>query len=56
MDLTGQPDGPPTLMGVPMIDLKAGDEAFTQIILALWERDRTGRGKMIDVSMCATSG
>ena len=26
MDLTGQPEGPPTLMGVPMIDLKAGDE------------------------------
>jgi crotonobetainyl-CoA:carnitine CoA-transferase CaiB-like acyl-CoA transferase len=51
MDLTGDPDGPPTQCGPPIIDLKAGDEAFAQVILALWERDRTGSGKTIDVSM-----
>ena len=28
MDLTGQADGPPTLMGVPAVDLRAGDEVF----------------------------
>ena len=32
-------------------DLKAGDEAFIQIILALMERNETGRGKQIDISM-----
>lgn len=51
MDLTGQPDGPPTQCGPPLIDLKAGDEAFCQVLLALWERAETGRGKQIDVSM-----
>ncbi|MFC1849310.1 CaiB/BaiF CoA transferase family protein [candidate division CSSED10-310 bacterium] len=51
MDLTGHPDGPPLQCGPPIIDLKAGDEAFTQIILALMERAETGSGKMIDISM-----
>jgi crotonobetainyl-CoA:carnitine CoA-transferase CaiB-like acyl-CoA transferase len=51
MDVTGQPDGPPLQCGIPLVDLHAGDEAFTQILLALLERAQTGRGKMIDVSM-----
>ena len=51
MDLTGLPDGPPLQCGVPMVDLKAGDEAFTQVVLALMERAETGRGRCIDVSM-----
>lgn len=51
MDLTGDPQGPPTQCGPPIIDLKAGDEAFAQVLLGLWERDRTGHGKVIDVSM-----
>lgn len=51
MDLTGFPDGPPLQCGPPLIDLKAGDEAFIQIILALMERDESGRGKKIDISM-----
>lgn len=51
MDITGHHDGPPLLCGPPLIDLKAGDEALTQIILALVERMETGKGKMIDISM-----
>lgn len=51
MDLTGYADGPPMQCGPPLIDLKAGDEAFLQVMLALAERDRTGRGKRIDISM-----
>jgi crotonobetainyl-CoA:carnitine CoA-transferase CaiB-like acyl-CoA transferase len=51
MDLTGDASGPPTQCGPPIIDLKAGDEAFTQVVLALWQRDRSGRGAVIDVSM-----
>ncbi len=50
-DLTGMADGPPVLCGVPVIDLKAGDELLTQVFAALWERSETGRGKRIDVSM-----
>lgn len=51
MDITGHPDGPPLQSGVPLVDLKAGDEAFVQIILALMERGETGNGKQIDISM-----
>lgn len=51
MDLTGHPDGPPLQCGLPLVDLKAGDEAFIQIILALIERNGTGKGKQIDISM-----
>lgn len=51
MELTGQEDGPPTLLGVPVIDLKAGDEVYAGVMLALAERAETGAGKRIDVSM-----
>jgi crotonobetainyl-CoA:carnitine CoA-transferase CaiB-like acyl-CoA transferase len=51
MDLTGQPDGPPLQCGPPLIDLKAGDEAFTQILLARIDLAETGRGRPIDISM-----
>ncbi len=51
MELTGQADGPPTLSGVPLIDLKAGDEVFAGVCLALAERAETGAGKAIHVSM-----
>jgi crotonobetainyl-CoA:carnitine CoA-transferase CaiB-like acyl-CoA transferase len=51
MDLTGQGDGPPTVMGVPMIDLKAGDEVFAQTMRALAEQAESGGSVRIDVSM-----
>ena len=55
MDLTGDPEGPPTLMGVPMIDLKAGDEVFAQTMRALAEQAETGEGARIDVSMARSA-
>ncbi len=55
MDLTGHADGPPLQCGPPLVDLKAGDEAFIQIILALMERNETGKGKQIDISMAQTA-
>ncbi|HJW55588.1 MAG TPA: CoA transferase [Burkholderiaceae bacterium] len=51
MELTGDPDGPPTLSGVPLVDLKAGDEVYANVMLALAERAETGQGMRIDVSM-----
>ena len=45
MELTGDPDGPPMLTGVPMIDLKAGDEVYANVLLALLERAETGQGQ-----------
>jgi crotonobetainyl-CoA:carnitine CoA-transferase CaiB-like acyl-CoA transferase len=51
MELTGPRDGPPTLTGIPVIDLKAGDELYANVMLALLERHETGAGKEIHVSM-----
>jgi len=55
MFLTGEPDRDPMLCGLPLIDLKAGDEAFSQVLLALLEHNT--KGKKIDISMaqCAAS-
>lgn len=51
MDLTGERDGPPMQCGPPVSDLKAGDELFAQVLLALLERGTTGNGKMVDISL-----
>ncbi len=51
MDLTGDPEGEPMLCGVPFVDLKAGDEVYAGVCLALAEKVRNGRGRRIDVSM-----
>jgi crotonobetainyl-CoA:carnitine CoA-transferase CaiB-like acyl-CoA transferase len=51
MELTGDKDGPPTLSGVPLIDLKAGDEVYAEVMAALLGRYETGRGRAIHVSM-----
>ncbi len=51
MEVTGQEDGPPTLSGIPVIDLKAGDEVYAGVMLGLAERAESGRGKRIDISM-----
>ena len=51
MELTGDPAGPPTVSGTPIVDLKAGDEVYANVLLALLERAESGRGRRIDVSM-----
>ncbi|NMF89405.1 CaiB/BaiF CoA transferase family protein [Aromatoleum petrolei] len=51
MELTGAADGPPTLAGVPLVDLKAGDEVYANVMMALLERAESGKGTRIDVSM-----
>lgn len=51
MDMTGPADGNPLLMGLPIIDLKAGDELYANVCLGLADRAETGRGRRIDVSM-----
>jgi crotonobetainyl-CoA:carnitine CoA-transferase CaiB-like acyl-CoA transferase len=51
MEVTGDPAGPPMLSGVPLVDLKAGDEVYANVCLALAELAETGQGKEIHVSM-----
>jgi crotonobetainyl-CoA:carnitine CoA-transferase CaiB-like acyl-CoA transferase len=54
MDITGSPDGPPTRMGVAMTDYLAGLYAVQGILLALMDRERTGLGQQIDISLFDT--
>jgi crotonobetainyl-CoA:carnitine CoA-transferase CaiB-like acyl-CoA transferase len=51
MELTGEADGPPTVFGLPMVDLGAAEHGFGQVMKALWQRAVTGRGARIDVAM-----
>ena len=51
MEVTGERSGPPMLTGIPVIDLKAGDEVYAGVMQALLERYETGNGAEIHVSM-----
>lgn len=57
MSVNGAEDGPPTRIGVPVVDLATGFNATIGILLALYEREASGRGQSIDVSLydCAVS-
>lgn len=51
MHMTGDPDGPPTFVGIGLADTNAGVHAFGAIGFALFQRERTGEGCHIDASM-----
>jgi crotonobetainyl-CoA:carnitine CoA-transferase CaiB-like acyl-CoA transferase len=51
MSLTGEPEGLPQKVGVPVADLFAGLYGCIGILAALRERDSTGRGQAIDIGM-----
>ncbi len=51
MNLTGEPDGPPTKAGVSFVDFSGGFLALTGLLAALWEAGRTGKGRDVDVAL-----
>jgi crotonobetainyl-CoA:carnitine CoA-transferase CaiB-like acyl-CoA transferase len=51
MSITGEPDGPPAKIGVPMCDLVSGLYAALAATAALRARDATGEGQHVDVSL-----
>jgi len=51
MSITGDPDGPPTKVGASVADITAGMLAAQGVMLALYHREKTGVGQMVDVSM-----
>lgn len=54
MDLTGEPDGAPQKMGVAFTDIFAGLYSVIAIQSALIQRQKTGRGQHIDISLFDT--
>ncbi|MBR1146184.1 CoA transferase [Bradyrhizobium sp. AUGA SZCCT0431] len=51
MDLTGEPDGTPTMVGEALGDIAGGLFASLGMICALLDRERTGSGRFIDVAL-----
>jgi CoA:oxalate CoA-transferase len=51
MSITGDPQGPPTMVGESVGDICAGMFAAWGIVSALYARERTGRGRHVDVAM-----
>jgi crotonobetainyl-CoA:carnitine CoA-transferase CaiB-like acyl-CoA transferase len=47
---TGYPDKP-AKAGIPIVDIAAGMYSTLGILLALYQREKTGRGQYIDISM-----
>ena len=48
---TGAPDGPPTKAGPAFVDFSGGVHLFGAIAAALFQRERTGRGQIVEVSL-----
>lgn len=51
MSVNGDPDGPPMRIGVPLADMMAGALATNAVLIAYVERQRSGRGQFIDISL-----
>lgn len=51
MSLTGEPGSDPVMVGVPQADMVAGMFAAFAIAAALYARERTGEGQVIDATM-----
>lgn len=57
MSVNGEADGPPTRVGLPVVDMVTGLNAALAILLAVNERHRSGKGQFLDITLfdCAIS-
>ena len=55
LSVTGEPDRPPVRVGVSLVDQGTGQWAAFAVLAALHERERTGEGRTIDVSLYETA-
>jgi formyl-CoA transferase len=51
ISVTGQPDQPPVKAGPAVCDFSAGVHLYGAIMTALFERERTGQGRIVEVTM-----
>jgi CoA:oxalate CoA-transferase len=51
MSITGFPDSPPVKSGPALCDFFAGIHLYAGIATALYEREKTGKGRLVEVSM-----
>ena len=55
MELTGEADGEPQVMGVPLPDMGTSEHAYGLLMKALYQRRVTGEGSCIHLSMFESS-
>lgn len=55
MSITGEPDGPPLRCGISLLDLGTGLMAAYGVMNALFHRERTGQGQLVEVSLFETA-
>ena len=55
MSITGDPEGAPAKVGVAWIDVMTGMNAVSAVLAALYQRERTGVGARIDISLWDTA-
>src|SRR5215471_7492875 len=48
---TGFPDGPPVKAGPAVVDFLSGIHLYAAVTTALFERERTGKGRLVEVAM-----
>jgi len=51
MSINGEPDGAPLRVGTPVVDLGSALNATIAILLALQERNRSGRGQFVEATL-----
>ena len=51
MSITGEPGGPPIKVGVAIADIAGGMFASYGIVAALYNREKTGKGQAVDISL-----
>jgi glutaryl-CoA transferase len=54
MDITGLPEGEPTRIGIPVADIFTGVYSVIGILSALAQREKTGRGCLVDTALLDT--
>ncbi len=55
MEMTGEADGPPQVLGIPLPDMGTSEHAYGLLMKALFKRAVTGEGSRIDLSMFESS-
>lgn len=55
MAVTGEPDGPPGKCGVSVIDFAGGYAAMVGLMVGLFDAQRTGLGRDVDISLLDTA-
>ena len=55
MSVTGFPDGLPVKAGPTWVDFLSGTHMYAGIMTALFERERTGRGRLVEIAMLDTA-